>query len=61
MRRLSIIISSGKILPEAFALPFTVRRCAQMCFTSVDFEIDSEKYLRLAVRIRCLVLLWYFL
>ena len=51
-----MIISSGKFLPEAFASPFTVRRCAQMCLVSVDFEIDSEKYLRLAVRIRCLVL-----
>ena len=56
-----MIISSGKFLPEAFASPFNVRRCAQMCLVSVDFEIDLEKYLHLAVRIRCLLLLRYFL
>ena len=55
-----MIILSGNLLPEAFVSPFTVRRCAQMCLVSVDVEIDSEKYLRLAVRIRCLVLLRYY-
>ena len=87
-----MVISSGKVLPEVFASPFTARiewgkllkcylkgktcrkwanglkvgnsekkKCAQIRLVSLDLVMDSVKYLRLAVRIRCLTLLRYCL
>ena len=50
-----MISSSGKRLFEAFESPFSVRKCAQICFVSFDLLIDSEKCLRFEALINCLV------
>ena len=56
IRSVSAISSSGKRLFEAFKSPLTVRKCAQICFVSLELLMDSEKYLSFAAVINCLVL-----
>ena len=56
-----MISPSGKRLFEAFESPFSVRKCAQICFVSFDLLIDSEKCLCFEALINCLVLFPYFL
>ena len=58
---LSMISSSGKRLFEAFESPFSVSKCAQICFISFDLLIDSERCLRFEPLINCLVLFRCFL
>ena len=56
-----MISSSGKRLFEALKSPFSIRKCAQICFISFDLLIDSERCLRFEALINCLVLFRYFL
>ena len=56
-----MISSSGKRLFEALEFPVSVRKCAQICFVSLDLLIDSAKYLRFEALINCLVLFRYVL
>ena len=56
-----MISSLGKRLFEAFESPFSVRKCAQICFVSFGLLIDSEKCLRFEALINCIVLFRYVL
>ena len=58
---LSMVNSWGKCLLKAFVSPLTVRKCAQICFVSLELETDSVKYLRFAALIDCLVLFLFIL
>ena len=60
MHSSSMKSSSDKRLFEAFDSPFSVRKCARICFASFDFLIDSEKCLIFEALINCLVLFRYF-
>ena len=59
IRSVSMIRSSGKRSFEAFESPLTVRKCAQICFLSLELLMDSEKYLRFSALINCLGLFRY--
>ena len=54
-----IINSSGRLLDETILLSLTDRKCRHINLESLEFEIESEKCFRFAVRISSRVLLRY--
>ena len=56
IRSLSITNSAGRLLIDDFDPVVTVRKCPHMAFVSLQFSTVSEKCLRFACFIKCLVL-----
>ena len=56
-----MITSSGKILFELLSLLLIFRKCCHIALVSFESVTESEKCLRLAIFINCLVLFRYVL